>query len=298
MGIDIKLIKELREKTGAGVLDAKKALESTGGDIEEAMGILREKGLAKAAKRSEREMLEGRIEARISQDGRAGLLVEVNCETDFVGTNEGFVAFVNDVADHLYAVAQEGQALEEVMELPFFKDQDTSPSKLLQDQMVATGENMVVRRFERYELGDLPGMIEVYVHPGNRVAVMLEASAETQAGVEQGLFGTLVHDLALHIAALSPICLTKEQVPGDILEAEKASYRKQALDEGKPEAIVERIVEGRLRKYYEGAVLFDQPFVKDDSVTIGELVNQQAKELGESITVQRFVRYELGQETD
>ena len=297
MAIDIKLIKELRETTGAGVLDAKKALESCGGDLEAATRLLREKGLAKAAKRAGRETAEGRVEGRSYLD-RQGLIVEVNCETDFVGRNEAFVAFANRVADHLFARSHEGQALEELLALPFEDDPNNSPAEMLKAQMSSTGENMAVRRYERFELGDRPGMIEVYVHPGNRVVVMVEMNSESPAVAAGDAFGTLVHDLALHVAAMAPLFRTREDIPAATLEAEKATYRQMALKEGKPERIVERIIEGRLKKYYEGTVLMEQPFVKDDDVTIGGLLAQKAAELGEQVAVRRFVRYELGEELD
>ncbi len=294
MATSIEMIKQLREETGAGVLDAKKALESTGGDMEQAAALLREKGLARAAKRADRETTEGRVEAR-DQGGRVGVLVEVNCETDFVGSNEGFVAYSKSIADHFFAVAQEGQPLDEVMALPLFSDASTTPKELLQHQISSTGENMAVRRFARFELGDRPGLVEVYAHPGNRVAVMLEAHSETPelAGTEE--FASLVHDLALHIAASAPLYVTRDQIPAEKLAAEKETYRAQALDEGKPEAIVERIVEGKLRKYYETAVLLEQPFVKDDEVKVGELVEQHAAAWGQKIAIWRFARFELGE---
>lgn len=297
MAISIEQIKELREATGAGVLDAKKALESSGGDFEAAMGILREKGLAKAAKRADRETTEGRIEARF-EGTRVGLLLEVNCETDFVGSNDNFVAFSEEMADHFFAATQEGQPLDEVMALPLVSNSDSTPADRLQDLITSTGENMQIRRFERYELGDRPGIIEVYMHPGNRVAVMLELNSKTAAGATEEAFVTLAHDVALHIAALAPVVATRDLIPADTLEAEKASYRKQALDEGKPEAIVERIIEGRLRKYYEGVVLMEQAFVKDDEVKIEKLFNQISKQLGEEITLRRFARFELGEPLD
>jgi elongation factor Ts len=154
---------------------------------------------------------------------------------------------------------------------------------------------MTVRRFARFELDDQPGVVEVYAHPGNRVAVMLEAHSHTPelAGTEE--FLSFVHDLALHIAASAPLYVIRDQIPDHRLQAEKEAYRAQALDEGKPEAIVKRIVEGRLRKYYETVVLSEQPFVKDDEIKVGELVEHQASEWGEEIVIQRFARYELGE---
>jgi elongation factor Ts len=267
------MIKELREATGAGVLDTKKALETSGGDFKEATRLLREKGLARAAKRSGRQTTEGRIEARI-EGGRAGLLVEVN------------------------SLADEEQTLDQVMARPFVSDSSTSPAELLQNQSSITGENIAVRRFARFELGDRPGVIEVYLHPGNRVGVMLELGSETAAGAAEESFSGTAHDLALHIAACAPICLTREEISRETLEAETGIYRTQALASGKPEPIVERIVQGRLKKYFEDVVLFEQPFVKDDKVKVGELLKQRAATLGEEITVRRFARYELGESLD
>ncbi len=295
--INVRMIKELREATGAGVLDTKKALETSGGDFKEATRLLREKGLARAAKRSGRQTTEGRIEARI-EGGRAGLLVEVNCETDFVGRNQEFVAFASGLADHFLALADEEQTLDQVMARPFVSDSSTSPAELLQNQSSITGENIAVRRFARFELGDRPGVIEVYLHPGNRVGVMLELGSETAAGAAEESFTGTAHDLALHIAACAPICLTREEISRETLEAETGIYRTQALASGKPEPIVERIVQGRLKKYFEDVVLSEQPFVKDDKVKVGELLKQRAATLGEEITVRRFARYELGESLD
>jgi elongation factor Ts len=297
VAVTVEEIKRLREETGAGVLDAKKALESTGGDYDAALAQLREKGLAKVAKRAGREATEGRIEIR-SDDFESGLLIEVNCETDFVARNELFIELANGLADHFFAVAEEGQSLEEIMTQPLLQSPSTSPAELLRDQIAATGENMMVRRYVRYDLDERPGIIETYIHFGNRVGVMLEANAESDATAGNDLFVEFVHDLALHIAAMAPICVTRDDVPASQLDEEKQSYRRQALDEGKPEAIVDRIVEGRLNKFYEGAVLLDQPFVRDDKVKVHELLKQIGTDLGESITIRRFARYELGEPTD
>ncbi len=229
---------------------------------------------------------------------QTGLLGEVNCETDFVGRNEGFVNFSNEIADHFMAMAQEDQPLDEVTAMPLSSDNSTTPAERLQDLISSTGENMQIRRFVRFELGDRPGMIEIYMHPGNRVAVMLEPNADTQAGAAQDAFVTVAHDLALHIAAMAPRYVTRDQLPAEVLEAEQEDYRNQALAEGKPERIVERIVEGRLRKYYESVVLFEQPFVKDDEITVEQLLKKVSGEIGEEITIRRFARFELGEPLD
>lgn len=294
MAIDINLIKELREITGAGVLDVKKALESTGGDLQQAAILLREKGLAKVAKRSDREMTEGRVEGRF-QDNKVGLMVELNCETDFVALTEKFVELSTRVADHLFAISKEGQLLEELVEIPFSEQREKTPASLLNDLISSTGENMAIRRYARFELGDQPGMIEVYIHPGNRVVVMLELACKTQKTADSEAFAALAHDLALHVAAQAPLCLSRDQVPQDQLEARKELYRKEALETGKPENIIDRIVEGRFTKFYQEVVLPEQAFVKDDKITIAQLLKQKSAELGEPINVVRFVRFELGE---
>jgi elongation factor Ts len=297
VAVSVEEIKRLRDETGAGVLDAKKALESTGGDYEAALTHLREKGLAKVAKRAGREATEGRIEARSSDSG-SGLLIEVNCETDFVARNELFVELSNSLADHFFAVTEEDQPLEEVMTEPLVQDPATTPAELVQEQISTTGENMRVRRYVRYDLDERPGVVETYIHLGNRVGVMLEVETETSETATKDLLVEFAHDLALHIAAMAPICITRDEVPIALLEEEKQSYRRQALDEGKPENIVERIVEGRLNKFFEGTVLLEQPFVRDDKVKVNELLKQVSSDLGETVKIRRFARYELGESLD
>lgn len=295
MAVDIKMIKELRELTGAGVLDVKNALESCGGDMEAAAKALREKGLVRAAKRADRATKEGRVEAR-SSDGRDGLLVEINCETDFVGQNESFVAFCTAVADHFFAFSKPDQPLESLIETEI--EDGATAASMLQDLISSTGENMAIRRYDRFQLGDEPGLIEVYLHPGNRVAVMIEMTAKNAAAAGSEAFATLAHDLALHIAAQAPVCVAREHLPAAKLEALKESYRQGALREGKPERIIDRIVKGRLRKFYEQSVLLEQPFVKDDEITVTEVLKQGAETIGYDVKVERFARYELGEELD
>ena len=294
MAVTVDEIKRLREESGAGVLDAKKALESTGGDYDAALALLREKGLAKVAKRAGREATEGRIEAR-SADLESGLLIEVNCETDFVARNALFIQLATDLADHFFVVTGKDRPLEEIMAEPLVQDPGTTPAELVRAQISTTGENIVVRRYVRYDLDDRPGVIETYVHLGNRVGVVLEVNTESAATATKGLVVEFAHDMALHITAMAPICVTCDEIPASLLEEEKEMYRRQAMEEGKPEPIVERIVEGRLAKFYESAVLLEQPFVRDDKVKVHELLKKVSADLGETIAVRRFARYELGE---
>jgi elongation factor Ts len=297
VAVTVEEIKRLREESGAGVLDAKKALESTGGDYQAALALLREKGLAKVAKRAGREATEGRIEVR-SADARSGLLIEVNCETDFVARNELFMQLATDLADHFFAVTGKDRPLEEVMTEPLVQDPSTTPAELVRGQISTTGENIVVRRYVRYDLDGRPGVIETYIHLGNRVGVVLEVNTESAETATRDLLIEFAHDMALHITAMAPVCVARDEIPVSLLEQEKQMYRRQALEEGKPEAIVERIVEGRLGKFYESTVLLEQPFVRDDKVKVHELLKQVSADLDETITVRRFARYELGESLD
>jgi elongation factor Ts len=239
-------------------------------------------------------MTEGRVEGR-SQGTKAGMLVELNCETDFVAMNDQFVELATRVADHFFANSTESTEIEGLLELPFADEPAKTPKILLEDLLATTGENMSIRRYVRYELGDKPGRIELYIHPGNRVVVMLELDCETDQVAESDAFAEFAHELALHTAAQAPMCLSREEIPEALLDKEREIYRKQALETGKPENIVDRIIEGRLTKYYQEVVLSEQVFVKDDKITIGQLLKQKKAELGEEITVSRFVRYELGE---
>ncbi|MEN8097575.1 MAG: translation elongation factor Ts [Chloroflexota bacterium] len=295
MAVTLAMIKELRELTGAGVLAAKKALEAADGDFDLAVKQLREKGLAKASKRADREIKEGRIESR-SSDYQSGLLFEVNCETDFVARNDNFVAMATQVADHLFALSQEDQSLDDLLDLPFYQDDSITPRAKLENLVSSTGENMGFRRYVRYDLDNRNGVVEMYPHPGNRVAVLIELDADSASVAKSDEFVALAHDLALHIAAMAPMVVERNDLSAALLDSEKEIYRTQALAEGKPEHIVERIIEGRLKKFYEASVLLEQGFVKDDEIIIGDLLKNKSQELGETVVVRRFVRYELGED--
>jgi elongation factor Ts len=281
MAITAQQVKALRDKTGAGMMDCKKALAEAGGDEEQAVAWLREKGLAKAKKRADRATTEGLISRQIGEE--AAVMIEVMCETDFVAKSDKFQDFVAKAA---------GLAFENKPETPDrLLAMNVDGGKTLADdlnELVAVlGENIQMGSIIRLELQG-PGGFGSYVHSTGKIGVLVEFG--TEADTSSPEFQELGKDVAMQIAALSPLCIDSEGLPREALEKEREIYRKQALDEGKPPEIAEKIVEGRLKKYYKEVCLLDQPFVKDDKKS----VEQVAKEFDKDITIRRFVRMELG----
>lgn len=288
MAITTEDIKLLRESTGAGVLDCKKALQETAGDIDQAIEFLRKKGLAAASKKASREANDGLVSAYISPDGQTGVLVEVNCETDFVARTEDFQNFVAAVVQQVASKPE--LASVEALLASSFADSGKTVAEKLTETIAKLGENMIVRRVARFDLaGD--GLLDSYIHTGGRVGVLVEA-AGGKAG-DSKLAG-LIHDVALQIAAASPRYVSQADIPAEAIESEKNIYHAQLAEDKKPDNIKERIIEGKLKKWYEEVVLLEQPFVKDDELTIAKLLEKQGKELGSEVKVRRFARFELG----
>ena len=292
MAVTTEMIKRLREETGAGVLECKKALEASGGDFEKAITFLRERGLATAAKKAGREASDGLVSLQVDALGRWGVILEVNCETDFVARTEDFRAFTKALLQQLCdepAVAD----VTTLLERPFVLDHNVTVGQQLTALVAKLGENIVIRRFARLQR-DGNGWIEGYLHPGDRIGVILYASAGDARVAESAAFREMVHDLALQIAAAAPKYVAPADIPAEVLEAERAIYRAQIADEKKPEPIKERIIAGKLDKWYETVCLLRQPFIKDDTLRVADLLEQKSKQLGTPLTVERFVRYELG----
>ena len=268
-------VKELREKTGAGMMDCKKVLTETNGDEEKAIELLRERGIAKAAKKSGRIAAEGLVETYISEDGKVGVVVEVNAETDFVAKNEEFRNFVADIAKQ---VAKENPAdVEALLKQKSIAEPDKTVEEVLTNKIATIGENMSIRRFERFETNNL---LESYIHGDGKIAVLVE--------IENGTH-ELAKDVCMQIAAARPEYLDRESVPAERLEKEMEILKAQAMNEGKPEAIAEKIVQGRIGKFYSEICLVDQEFVKDPDTTVGKLVASKGAKLN------RFARFEKGE---
>ena len=272
--ISASQVKDLREKTGAGMMECKKVLTETDGDIEKAIELLRERGIAKAAKKSDRIAAEGLVAAYVSEDGKVGAVVEVNSETDFVAKNDEFKAFVADVAEQ---VAKENPAnVEELLAEKSIKE-DKTVGEVLTDKIAKIGENMSIRRFARFESN---GLIEKYIHGDGKIGVLVELN---------GGDSEVAKDVCMQIAAAKPEFLNRESVPAERLEKEMEILKAQAMNEGKPEAIAEKIVQGRVGKFYSEICLVEQEFVKNPDIKVKDLLSSKgAKAI-------RFARFEKGE---
>lgn len=282
--ITAKTVKELRDKTGAGMMDCKKALTETNGDIEKAVEVLREKGLAAAAKKAGRIAAEGIVKTFVTEDKKKASIVEVNCETDFVAANEDFIAFADNVAK--LVVESNAETVEELLNE---KMGDVTVQETLTALVAKLGENMTVRRFERLALEN--GAIESYIHGGGRIGVLVEVSTEGNKEVAS----EVAKEVCMQVAAANPLFLNRDSVDQESLEKEKEIYRVQALNEGKPEKIVEKMVMGRIQKYFKEVCLVDQVWVKDGDKTITKLLEEKSKEAGAPMTITKFVRFERGE---
>jgi elongation factor Ts len=278
------MVSELRAKTGAGMMDCKKALTETGGDIEKAVEFLRKKGLSAAAKKADRVAAEGMIVA--AGQGSVGSLVEVNAETDFVAKNVAFQGFSNGVAQ---VVADANPAdVESLKELPFPGESRTVAEELTH-QIATIGENMSVRRFTRFESSE--GVVASYIHAGGKIGtlVRLDSSSNDER------VAALAKQLAMHVAAASPQYLTRDDVPADVVEKEKDIMRVKAKESGKPDDIVEKIILGQINKYFGEVCLLEQAFVIDPDQKVNKVVAALGKELGADVTLAAYTRMQLGE---
>ena len=268
-------VKRLRESTGVGMMDCKKALDEANGDFEAAVEILRKRGQKVAAKRADRDAKEGVIIAKATPDGRRAVLVEVNAETDFVARNDDFVAY----ADRIAALALEhGPADADALNALSFDDRSTV-EQASTDMTGKIGEKIGVRRVTTIDAPE-GSRVVTYTHPGSRLAVLVLASG--------GDSDEAARDAALQVAGYNPVALSRDEVPAETKEKELEIGREQARNEGKPEAILDKIAQGKLERYYKDNVLLEQPFLKDATITVGEMLKRAG------VTVQRFVRYALG----
>ncbi|MCW5882644.1 MAG: elongation factor Ts [Anaerolineae bacterium] len=272
--ITTAMVKELREATGAGILESRNALREADGNFDQAVQLLRERGLSKAAKKADRTANQGVIICRIENEATLGAMVELNCETDFVARNERFQELANLVADLVVATGVD--TADEVLEL---KADGRAVKDLITDAVAVIGENIQLRRVSRFEAAP-GGFITSYIHAG-RIGVLVEITGADE---------TLAHDLALQIAASNPRYLVTDEVPEAMLEAERHIYWAQLADDPKPDTVKARIVDGRVDKYLEEIVLLRQPYIKD----LGKSIEQVLKEAGGNVAVRRFARFELG----
>lgn len=290
MAISASLVKELREKTNAGMMDCKRALTETNGDLDAAIKLLREKGIAKAAKKADREAKEGVVTSVIADDRRSGILVEVNCETDFVAKNESFQNFVNEIACLL--ANSSATSLEQALEVA--TDEGTVGDKV-KAKVLEVGENLILSNFARLSLAEnQAGIIASYIHLGGKVGVLTQLSCANAATAENASFTQLANDLNLHIAFSNPQGMTRNDIDGSVIEGEREVYAAQLRNEGKPDNIIDKIVEGKINKFYNQIVLLEQAFVKDSDHSVENYIKEQGKQIGDQLELQQFVRFAIG----
>ena len=274
--ISKEAVLNLREKTGAGLIDCKRALVESDGDVDEAVSILRKKGIASAAKKAGRDAGEGIIAQGVSSDKSKGVLVEVNCETDFVAKNDDFVSFASEVAERL------------------LHDPEADLESVRTEQVAKIGENIRISRSQVLEpKGN--GLVESYVHTGAKVAVLLSLGTGSAAAAADSKVLSLAKDLCMHIAATSPVCVSRDDVPADLVAKEQEIAKAQA--EGKPPHAAETIVQGKLEKYFSNSCFLEQPFVKDPDHSIKQLLHATGQEVGSELSVESFLRFQVGEDS-
>jgi len=273
--IDAQLVKTLREKTNAGLMECKRALAETGGDLEAAVDVLRKKGAASAAKKADREAREGIIAQAIAPGSKVGVIVEVNCETDFVAKNDQFRSFTEEVARKIAATL----------------NADLEPDRVAAVQKC--GENIQIRRHARVEVTG-NGLVAAYIHTGGKVGVLVEVGAEKDATTASEDFKQLVRDITLQIAAANPTCIQRSEVTADLVARERAIYADQ-VPKDKPAPMIEKIIDGKMSKFYSGVCLLEQAFIKNPDQTISQLLVEKSKALGDTIVIRRFLRYMVGE---
>jgi elongation factor Ts len=287
--ITAAIVKELRDKTNAGMMDCKKVLTETNGDIEASIKLLRERGIAKAGAKADRAANEGVITARVNDAATSGILLEINCETDFVSKNENFQAFVAQIADTLAASSAADHAAALAVNMGEYNVDDTVKAKV-----VEVGENLQFRKYVRFDAAP-GGVVASYIHLGGKVGVLIEMGTTKPETAGTDTFKELIKDLTLHIAASAPKGLSRDDIPEALVDAEREIFRARLADSGKPDNIIENILKGQIGKFFAESCFLEQGFVKDPDITVAKLLEAKGKELGDTLTVTRFVRFGLGE---
>lgn len=289
MNITAKMVKELREQTAAGMMDCKKALTATDGDMEKAVDYLREKGLGAAEKKAGRIAAEGVTAVKVSEDGKSGAIVEINAETDFVAKNEKFLDYVNEVIEQVSKT--EATDIDEFLAEPWELDTSKTVAEELSTQISVIGENMKIRRFDKITADN--GFVEAYVHGGGRIAVLVEMECD----IDNDTVRDAAKNVAMQVAAIAPKYLNRDAIPQEYIEHEQEILKSQAMNEdpNKPENIIEKIIVGRLNKELKAVSLVDQEYIKDSDLTVQKYLDKVAKEVGTNFEIKRFVRFETGE---
>lgn len=285
MSVTASLVKDLREKTNAGMLDCKKALEESKGDFEAAVEWLRKKGLSSAAKKADRLAAEGLVSTYVA-DAKVGVVVEVNSETDFVARNEQFQAFVKGLAQHIAVHPQQSEDVASLSDQSLSSGMKVGES--LKEAIAKIGENLVIRRFKKIQS---KGFVHSYVHGDGKIGVLVELTSSKNSDALRGF----ANDVCLHVAAMNPLALSADQMPADVVAKEKEILRAKNLEQGKKAEMVDKIVDGQIRKFLAESCLLEQAFVKNPDLKVKDVLTAAQKEVGEAFQIQGFTRYELGE---
>ncbi len=284
------MVKQLRERTGAGMMECKKALEEANGSLDDAVDVLRKRGIASAAKKATRSTKQGSITVALGAGRASGAILEFNCESDFVARTEDFQTMVNELTQQALE-APLGTTRDQMLEQPFRGDATQTVAQIIAGKIGKIGENMQLARFEKIE----GGLFGSYIHPGAQLGVLVQVTGASEATAANEEVQELLRDVAMQVAAADPQFVRREEVTTAVLEKEREIQRERARQEGKPEKVIDKMIEGRMSKYFEEFCLLEQPFIKDNAVTVGQLVADKAKKLGEPLAVARFVRYKVGE---
>ncbi|BAY92853.1 MULTISPECIES: translation elongation factor Ts [unclassified Tolypothrix] len=291
--ISAKLVQELRQKTNAGMMDCKKALKENDGDIDKAIDWLRQKGITSAGKKSDRVAAEGLVDTFIQPGSQVGVLIEVNCQTDFVARNESFKALVKNLAKQ----AASADSVEALLAQPYIENTSATVDESIKQLIAQLGENIQVRRFVNFSLAaGKAGIVDSYIHTGGRVGVLVEIESETDAAVGNEDFQALARNSAMQVAACPNVeYVSVDEIPAEVADKEKEVEMGRDDLSSKPQNIKEKIVQGRIEKRLKELALLDQPFIRDQSISVEDLVKQVKSKVGQDITIKRFVRYVLGE---
>jgi elongation factor Ts len=292
MAITAEQVAKLRERTGAGMMECKKALTEHGGDIEKAIEHLRKKGIASASKKAGRTAKEGTVFSFSDADAKAAVLVEVNCETDFVAATDNFKNFVKAVASHIAQANPENPTA--LLAQKYVGDTAKTVDDFLKENIATLGENMTIRRFVRYPM-TAGKEAKSYIHMGGKMGVLVEVNMANHSKASQEPFTSFMSDLTMHVAAASPQFLKQEEIPAELVAKEKEIAMAQLMTQNKPADVLEKIAIGKINKYFEETCLIKQKFIKDDKKSIEALTNEIGKAMGEALAITRFARFVLGE---
>tara|TARA_B100001778_G_C18545433_1_gene610366 strand:+ start:375 stop:1247 length:873 start_codon:yes stop_codon:yes gene_type:complete len=289
MSISAQQVKELRDRSGVGMMDCKKALVESDGDIDKAFDYLRKSGVAKAQKKEGRDAKEGLIISDISSDGKFGTLLELNCETDFVANTDDFKSLGNDIIKHIKK--SEFSELDDILNENFINDKNKNLKDVITDAVGRLGENIVLSRFCKYKVES--GLIVSYIHPGSKLGVLLKFNSDEVSDKESLIdFGK---EISMHIAATAPISVAVDDVSSEIIAKEREIFSDQAKKSGKPDNIIEKMVDGRINKFYKENVLLEQVFVKDPSKMVKDLLSEKSNSFKSNLSISEFSRFQIGE---